>query len=34
MQRAASPPSITKYMTLAFAYPYTIDHAKAWINMR
>ncbi|KAF1956708.1 acyl-CoA N-acyltransferase [Byssothecium circinans] len=28
---AAAPASITKYMTLAFAYPYTLKHAEDWI---
>lgn len=32
-QRACAPPSITRYMSLAFAHPYTIDHANAWIAM-
>ncbi|KAF2728431.1 acyl-CoA N-acyltransferase [Polyplosphaeria fusca] len=33
MQHAASPPSITKYMTLVFAHPYTLEHARTWINL-
>lgn len=33
MHKYASPPSITKHMSLAFAYPYTLKHAKNWIAM-
>ncbi|KAJ4348120.1 uncharacterized protein N0V89_009492 [Didymosphaeria variabile] len=32
-QRACAPASITKYMSLAFAHPYTLDHAHTWIAM-
>ncbi|PVI03307.1 acyl-CoA N-acyltransferase [Periconia macrospinosa] len=30
---AASPASIHKYMSLAFAYPYTLQHAQTWVDM-
>jgi RimJ/RimL family protein N-acetyltransferase len=33
LQKACEPPSITKYMTLAFAYPYTLQHAETWVNL-
>ncbi|KAF1936005.1 GCN5-related N-acetyltransferas-like protein [Clathrospora elynae] len=29
----ANDPLVTKYMSLAFGYPYTLAHAKTWINM-
>ncbi|KAF2259951.1 acyl-CoA N-acyltransferase [Lojkania enalia] len=32
MQKYAAPASITTYMSLAFAHPYTLDHANNWIN--
>jgi RimJ/RimL family protein N-acetyltransferase len=33
MHKACQPPSITKYMSLAFAYPYTLTHAQNWVAM-
>lgn len=33
MQKYAAPAAITKYMSLAFAHPYTLEHATNWINM-
>ncbi|KAF2242076.1 acyl-CoA N-acyltransferase [Trematosphaeria pertusa] len=33
MQAAAAPASITKYMTLNFAHPYTLQHARDWISL-
>jgi RimJ/RimL family protein N-acetyltransferase len=32
MQQACAPASITKYMSLAFAHPYTLQHAETWIS--
>lgn len=32
-QRACAPASITKYMSLAFSHPYTLEHAHEWIAM-
>ncbi|KAF2641499.1 acyl-CoA N-acyltransferase [Massarina eburnea CBS 473.64] len=31
LQRAASPPSIAKYMSFAFGNPYSLKHAEDWI---
>ncbi|KAF2870943.1 acyl-CoA N-acyltransferase [Massariosphaeria phaeospora] len=33
MQHHAAPYSITRYMTLAFAHPYTLAHATTWITL-
>ncbi|OAG02701.1 acyl-CoA N-acyltransferase [Paraphaeosphaeria sporulosa] len=33
-QRACAPASITRYMSLAFAHPYTLEHSIAWIAMQ
>ncbi|KAH7137983.1 acyl-CoA N-acyltransferase [Dendryphion nanum] len=33
MQKACEPASITRYMTLAFAHPYTLEHANTWIKL-
>lgn len=32
MAEACAPPSITEYMTLRFAHPYTLQHAETWIT--
>ncbi|PSN62629.1 acyl-CoA N-acyltransferase, partial [Corynespora cassiicola Philippines] len=33
MVQHAGPPSITKFMSLSFAHPYTLAHAETWIGM-
>ncbi|KAL5380999.1 hypothetical protein PMIN06_012084 [Paraphaeosphaeria minitans] len=33
-QRACAPASITRYMSLAFSHPYTLEHSVAWIAMQ
>ena len=33
MAHHAGPASITKYMSLAFAHPYTLAHAQTWIEL-
>jgi RimJ/RimL family protein N-acetyltransferase len=33
MAEACAPASITKYMSLAFAHPYTLSHAETWISI-
>ncbi|KAF2443923.1 acyl-CoA N-acyltransferase [Karstenula rhodostoma CBS 690.94] len=33
-QRACAPASITKYMSLAFPHPYTVEHSLTWIAMQ
>lgn len=33
MQRVANDPEVLKYMSLAFSYPYSIEHANTWVTM-
>ncbi|KAF2121916.1 acyl-CoA N-acyltransferase [Lophiotrema nucula] len=34
LQKLCAPFEITKYMSLAFAHPYTLQHAETWVAMQ